>query len=222
MRAFITATGTDIGKTFVTCALVHQLKASGRSVRAVKPVMSGFSEDDLLASDAGQLLVAQAKEVTLPSINDISPYRYTAPLSPHNAAEIDNRQLPYASLIDWCKTQLSSSESHVFIEGVGGVAVPLDWHHTSIEWMQALSIPAILVCGNYLGTISHTLSAAYMLKTSGISIHALVINDMNNGGVALSDTEKTLRHFLPDIRHIISLPRASHWQDAKNMLEIVL
>lgn len=221
MRAFITATGTDIGKTYVACALAHQLRAAGQSVRVVKPVMSGFSKDDLLASDAGQLLMAQEMPCDMSHIEAISAYRYKAPLSPHNAAEQEGRVLPFDAMLDWCQTQLSGNESHVFIEGVGGVAVPLDWRHTSIDWMKALTIPAILVCGNYLGTISHTLSAAHMLKTSGILIHAIIINDASNGSVAISDTEKTLRHFLPDVRHIISLSFASRWQDAKNMLEIV-
>lgn len=221
MRAFITATGTDIGKTYVACALAHQLRAAGQSVSVLKPVMSGFCDDDLLASDASQLLMAQGMPCDISHIETISPYRYKAPLSPHNAADLEGRVLPFDAMLDWCKSQLAGSASHVFIEAVGGVAVPLDWRHTSIDWMKALDVPAILVCGNYLGTISHTLTAAHMLKSSGILIHAIIINDASNGSVAISDTEKTLRHFTPDVRHIFSLPYASHWQDAKNMLELV-
>ncbi len=88
---FITATGTDIGKTFVTAGLIRHLRASGREVDALKPVMTGFDPAHPEASDAGVLLAALGRPVTAAEIARISPWRFSAPLSPDMAARRERR-----------------------------------------------------------------------------------------------------------------------------------
>ena len=84
---FVTGTGTDVGKTFVTAALIRILRASGQEVDAIKPVVSGFDPERLSASDPGALLAALGRPVTMAEIDRVAPWRFAAPLSPDLAAE---------------------------------------------------------------------------------------------------------------------------------------
>src|SRR6202044_1005876 len=86
---FITATGTDIGKTFVTAGLIRALRHAGRTVDAAKPVISGFTMGGLGASDTGVLLSAMGRDLNPQEAERISPWRFTAPLSPDMAAEAE-------------------------------------------------------------------------------------------------------------------------------------
>jgi len=65
----------------------------------------------------------------------------------------------FDALVAFCKDEIGSRRGTLVIEGVGGVMVPLDKSHTVLDWMAALGIPAILVAGTYLGSISHALTA---------------------------------------------------------------
>src|SRR5262245_43386351 len=97
--AFITATGTDIGKTFVTRGLIKHLRAQGRTVSALKPVVSGYEPAEAAGSDPGLLLAALGREVTEDTIADISPWRYAAPLSPHIAAAREGRTIEFRRVV---------------------------------------------------------------------------------------------------------------------------
>ena len=83
---FITATGTDIGKTFVAASLIGHFRQMGRLVEAIKPVVSGFDPAQAATSDPGVLLKALGLPVTAPQIERISPWRFRAALSPDLAA----------------------------------------------------------------------------------------------------------------------------------------
>ena len=92
-RVFITASGTEIGKTFVTCALIHQLRSAGHRVAALKPVASGFDDDAIEDTDTGALLAALECPLDSSHIESISPWRFTEPLSPDMAAARENRTI---------------------------------------------------------------------------------------------------------------------------------
>ena len=168
---FIAATGTDIGKTFVTAGLVRILKQRGQAVAAIKPVASGYNDEDTAQSDAGQLLSAMGHPITAESIAGICPWRYTAALSPHMAAARESRKIDYAGLLDFTRKTVAETEGVLFIEGIGGVMVPLDAKHTTLDWMADMKLPLILVTGSYLGTISHTLTAvAALARRFGVRV----------------------------------------------------
>src|SRR5437588_345204 len=83
---FVTATGTDIGKTFVARGLIRALRRQDRAVAALKPVLSGFEPAEAAGSDSGLLLSALGRPVTPEEIARISPWRFAAPLAPDMAA----------------------------------------------------------------------------------------------------------------------------------------
>jgi len=202
---FITGAGTEIGKTFVTAALIRELRRCGRPVAALKPVASGFDPAQAAASDPGVLLAALGEPLSAETLNRIAPWRFRAPLSPDMAAARENRAIDFAALIAHSRNAIAEAPSTLLIEGVGGVMVPLDERHTVLDWIAALRIPAILVGGSYLGAISHVLTALDALRSRSLAIATLVVNETPRSSVALDETAATITRFA-DVP-VITLPR---------------
>ena len=194
---FVTSSGTEIGKTFVTCALVHQLQHSGHRVAALKPVATGLTDDALDGSDTSVLLQALGQPTSAEQVAAISPWRFRKPLSPDMAAERENRSIPFDDLVAWCRTDTGADIT--LIEGIGGVMVPLDRHHTVLDWIAALAVPALLVTGSYLGTLSHTLTAVGMLQARNVELAGIVVNESEEQPVAPEETVDALERFVADV-----------------------
>jgi dethiobiotin synthetase len=209
---FVTATGTDIGKTFVTAGLIRHLREQGKSARAFKPIVSGFDIATAAISDPGVLLGAMDEPITPESLDRVSPWRFAAPLSPDMAAAREGKTLDFDAILAACRAE--TGDGTLFIEGVGGVMVPLDAHRTVLDLMAALKLPLVLVTGSYLGTISHTLTALDALRRRDLSIAALVVNDSGDGAVPLDETISTLSRFAPALR-IAAIPRVKSWVNVK-------
>jgi dethiobiotin synthetase len=210
---FVTATGTDIGKTFVTAGLIRALTRAGRPVDAAKPVISGFTMNTLSVSDTGVLLSALGRDVCAEEAERISPWRFAAPLSPDMAAEAEGTAIDFDALIADSQSRIATATDILLIEGVGGIMVPLDDRHTVLDWMAALGLPVLLVAGGYLGTISHTLSALDVLARRGLRVAALVVSETPGSTVGLDATIATLRRFVPAETEILKLPRLAAGQD---------
>ena len=193
---FVTATGTDIGKTYVTAGLIRAIRATGGQARALKPVISGFDMEAAESSNSGLLLRAMGQAIAPGSVARISPWRFYAPLSPTWRPR-ENREIDFSELVAFCRDEIRSTEGTLFIEGVGGVMVPIDPNHTVLDWIAALGIPAIIVAGTYLGTISHTLTALAVLASRHISVRALVLNESETAPVPVSETISTISRFVP-------------------------
>ena len=100
---FVTATGTDIGKTFVTAGLIRHFRAAGRTAEALKPVVSGFDPAAWQDSDPAALLAALERPQVIEEVERISPWRFKAPLSPHMAARQEGRAIDYQEVVDFCR-----------------------------------------------------------------------------------------------------------------------
>lgn len=193
---FVTASGTEIGKTFVTCALIHQLRKQGYSVRALKPVATGVTSDALDTSDSGLLLSALGRPIDAGQVASVSPWRFREPLSPDMAAAREGRAIPFDELVAFCRQ--GAGEDVTLIEGIGGVMVPLDPLHTVLDWTAALQAPALLVTGSYLGTLSHTLTAAGMLRARSVELAGIVVNESEAQPVEPEETADVLSRFAAD------------------------
>lgn len=198
LNYFVTATGTDIGKTYVSALLARQWRDEGKSIQALKPVLSGFTAENLAESDSAQLLDALNIPVTPAAFEAITPWHFSAPLSPDMAAIREDRRINLAEIIAFCEDQAEKAEI-TLVEGVGGVMVPLNEKSLVLDWMMALNWPVILVAGTYLGTISHSLSALRVLKDSGLGVAALILSESETSPVAISETVATLRNFISDM-----------------------
>jgi dethiobiotin synthetase len=203
---FVTATGTDVGKTFVTVKLVAELRAARRSVLALKPVASGFDPKNVAATDTGVLLDALDLAATPANLDSVSPWRFAAPLSPDMAAARERRRVPFEDLVEFCRAPRPADV--VLIEGIGGVMVPLDDTHTVLDWIADLGAPVLLVAGSYLGTLSHTLTGVAALRARGVEPAAIVVNESEDQPVALEETAQTIRRFVGPVA-VAALPRPS-------------
>ncbi|MFZ0847557.1 MAG: dethiobiotin synthase [Pseudolabrys sp.] len=203
---FVTATGTDIGKTFVTAGLIRYLRNAGAKPEALKPVVSGYDSSVVETSDPAVLLKALGRAVSADEIARIAPWRFRAPLSPDIAAARENRAIDFDALIAFSRAAAKTSNGMLFIEGVGGIMVPLDGKRTVLDWMAALDIPLLLVVGSYLGAISHTLTALDVLAQRKLKIAAIVVSESERGTVELEDTVASIARFSNDV-DVIGLPR---------------
>lgn len=201
---FVTASGTDVGKTFVMCALLEELSRTSLRVRALKPVATGFDAREIEASDTGRLLGAQGLEAVPAQLDAVSPWRFAAPLSPDMAAAREGKHIPFDELLSFCRA--SDGFDLTLIEGIGGVMVPLDEQRTVVDWIAALGAPALLVTGSYLGTLSHTLTAADALTARGVELLGVIVSESLEQPVALDETCQVLERFLAPTP-VIALPR---------------
>ena len=200
---FVTGTGTDVGKTFLSAALIRHWRAAGHAVAAFKPVVSGFEPATRATSDPGILLAALDRPSS--DIEKISPWRFAAPLSPDMAAAREGLALDFNAIVEFSR-QAAASADRVLIEGVGGVMVPLDERHTVLDWMSALRLPVLLVAGSYLGTISHTLTALRVLAQRNLTIAAIAVSESAAPGAPLDETVATIARFA-DLIDVVGVPR---------------
>jgi len=222
-RFFVTATGTGIGKSFITAGLVRQAKALGRSVMAYKPVISGFVPAQAADSDTGLLCRSLHLPVSAETIQSISPWRYAAPLAPSIAARREGRPLNFNQLVGQSQDWLAGPQELVLIEGVGGLMVPLTDHHTVCDWLGVLGIPCLLVTGSYLGTLSHTLSALDILLQRRIPVQAIIVNQSPDTSIETLDETAAELGFWTKVP-IISLLRregADAWQELPELGELL-
>jgi dethiobiotin synthetase len=140
-RYFVTATGTELGKTFTSAALLRGAKGAGRSVAALKPVASGIDDDNLIDSDPAVLLAAQDIPCDWAAVERICPWHFRAPLSPDMAAAREGRSVPFEDLLRFCRATLEGPAAFALVEGVGGIMAPIDARHTVLDWVAALEIP---------------------------------------------------------------------------------
>lgn len=205
---FVTATGTDIGKTYITAGLLRHWQAKSRAVQALKPVVTGFDSATAETSDPGELLCALGRPVTPAEIERISPWRFSTPVAPDLAARREDRTIDFQKLVDFSRRAVTARQDVLLIEGVGGIMAPLDERHTVLDWMIAVDIPLMLVTGTYLGAISHTLTALEVLSHRKLSVKALVINETPDSPVTMHSTTESIVNFAPSLT-IVGIRRAA-------------
>lgn len=203
---FVTSTGTDIGKTFVTAGIIRYLREAGQAVTALKPVVSGYDSSVVETSDPAVLLKALGKPVSAEEIAAMAPWRFRAPLSPDLAAAREGRPIDFDALVAFSRNCVNRSNGIVFIEGVGGIMVPIFGKRTVVDWMAALGIPLLLVVGGYLGTISHTLTALDVLAQRKLKVAVIVVSESERNPVELDETVDSLARFA-ETTPVIGLPR---------------
>ena len=116
---FVTSSGTDIGKTYVSAMLIRQLRAKGLPVQALKPIVSGVDEATFPDSDPAALLAALGEEVSFDNIDLLSRWVFEPALSPDMAAARAGVEIDFRELVDHCKARAHLHDP-LIIEGVGG------------------------------------------------------------------------------------------------------
>ncbi len=149
---------------------------------------------------------ALGRDATPAEVERISPWRFTAPLSPDWAARREGRAIDFAELVEFCRRAMAARRGVLLIEGIGGVMVPLDDRRTVLDLMSTLRCPVILVAGSYVGTISHTFTALEVLARRNLDIAAIVVSETAGSAASLEETVAAVAHFA-DVIPVVGIPR---------------
>lgn len=195
---FIAGTGTDIGKTYFIEKICSKLQQRNIFFDVVKPVISGFSEDDL-QNDSAKILQILKKDLNKDNFDKISPWRFKAAISPNLAAWKENKEIDFNQVVNFCRDKISDSRTSgqfLFIESAGGIMTPITDDKTFLDLIDELQIPVLLLSANYLGTISHSLCALEALKGRKIEPELILINDYSkdNDKTNISEIIKTIEN----------------------------
>ena len=168
---FVTGTDTGVGKTHVTCALLHATRRLGLTAVGMKPIAAGI-EADGRNDDVVQLLAASSIQ---PPLEWVNPYLYAPPIAPHIAAAEAGRPIAM-EVICQALERLRPLADVVWVEGVGGFLVPLDERTDAADLAQALALPVVLVVGMRLGCLNHALLTAEAITHRNLTLAAWVAN----------------------------------------------
>ncbi|MEO7344592.1 MAG: dethiobiotin synthase [Methylotenera sp.] len=171
MGYFITGTDTGVGKTLISCALLHAFAAQGQRVIGMKPVAVGC-DDDGHNQDVEQL---QAASNVLVSYGQINPYSFLDPIAPHIAARNAGVCIDFTRILTSYR-ELASQADVVIIEGTGGFRVPLNNNQDTADLALQLGLPVILVVGMRLGCLNHALLTASAIEACGLKCAGWVAN----------------------------------------------
>lgn len=172
---FITGTDTGVGKTRVACTLLAAWRPRGLAVAAMKPVETGcaYRNGQLWPEDAAALKTAAASRLGL---DLICPFRYPAPASPETAAHLARLPPPNLPSITQALERISQQAALTLIEGAGGLLVPLSPDLLTIDLVQHLGAPLLIVARTALGTLNHTLLTLEVARHRGLAIAGVVLN----------------------------------------------
>jgi dethiobiotin synthetase len=167
---FITATGTEVGKTYVSSKIAQALIKSGINTGVFKPISTGDRRD-------AKSLINAAKSSETPET--VTPVFFNNPMSPYGASKLENRQVDFNKIYISLKYFLSKYEFTI-VEGIGGLLVPLKKNFFVSDLIKKMNLPTIVVARRDLGTINHTLLTVDKLKRNKQKVLGIVLNGKKN------------------------------------------
>ncbi|KUJ82808.1 dethiobiotin synthase [Microbulbifer flavimaris] len=193
---FVTGTDTEVGKTFISAALLERAAQRKLKTAAVKPVASGceVTHDGLRNSDA--LLLQDAMTLSLP-YQQVNPIALEPAIAPHIAAMEAGKRLDVGRMAGVCRGVMSAGADLVLIEGAGGWRTPLGPRAFLSDLPKQLEIPVILVVSMQLGCINHALLTAEAIRRDGLTLAGWVANFAREGMARPDENLATLRTLLP-------------------------
>ncbi|MGO9061287.1 MAG: dethiobiotin synthase [Candidatus Binataceae bacterium] len=176
-RLLITGTDTGVGKTMVGCALAFALRVRGLRVGVMKPAETGCPRgaEGLRPDDA---IALRASATASHPLEMICPYRYSSPLAPAAAADVDALAPPDPGQIERLFGQIAADSDVVLVEGAGGITVPLTWHFNFADLATALGLEVLLVVPNRLGCLNSTILTLDYAARRHLPVHGYILNDV--------------------------------------------
>ncbi|MGB7684321.1 MAG: dethiobiotin synthase [Solirubrobacterales bacterium] len=166
---FVTGTGTEVGKTVVAAAIANTAAASGQRVTVFKPCVTGMEEE--VEPDHALLRRAAGSDQ---SDEEIAPYRYGPPASPHLAAAMVGEEIDRERLLEAARAAAAGGDFLV-CEGVGGLLVPLAPGYLVRDLAVDLGYPLVVAASPGLGTINHTLLTVESARAAGLDVASVVL-----------------------------------------------
>jgi len=166
---FVTGTGTEVGKTVVAAVIARTLAKEGKRVGVFKPAVTGLDETG--EPDHTLLRLAAGSDQ---SDEEVAPYRYGPPMSPHLAASLADEEIQAERLLTAARAATEGVDA-IVCEGVGGLLVPLAPTYSVRDLAVDLALPMVLAAPPGLGTINHTLLTLAAARTAGLEVAAVVL-----------------------------------------------
>ena len=194
-RFFVTGTDTEVGKTVASSALLQAANQLGFNTAGYKPVASGsdLTAQGLRNEDA--LALQRNSRVAL-SYEQVNPYTFAEPTSPHIISADEGRPIAAAALSSGLR-ELERLADWVLVEGAGGWFTPLSPTLTLADWVKMEQLPVILVVGVKLGCINHAMLTAQAVQQAGLRLAGWIANDVVAPGKRHQAYLATLRRVLP-------------------------
>jgi dethiobiotin synthetase len=202
---FVTGTGTGVGKTVLSAALLAAIAAAGERVSAHKPVVTGTDDPpgewppdhELLARVAGM------------APEEVAPLRYGPAVAPHLAAELAGKRIAPERIAATAEAALRSADARgavLIVEGVGGLLVPLAEDLTVRDLAARLGLPLVIAASPGLGTINHTLLTLEAARAAGLDVCAVVLTPWPERPAAMEQSNRATIARLGDVE-VATLPR---------------
>ena len=188
---FITSTGTNLGKTYCFVEILKELGHRKIIANSYKPILSGFNFDNIVDSDSYKIIQTRNITPDIDHIKNITPWLFQSPIAPSIAAMKENKTLKYEEVLKWCLKKSNINGINIF-EGAGGIYVPIEGKKTILNLIKELECKVILIVGNYLGSVSHTISAIKNIQHEDIEIINVIINKNNDNDVNIEDTKSLI------------------------------
>ena len=188
MSYFITGTDTGVGKTLISCALLHGFTEQGKRVAGFKPVAAGCDEDGY-NDDAKMLRMGSSLSLTYEQVN---PYCLCDAIAPHIAARNEGVSINFPRILAVYR-ELAGQVDEVIVEGAGGFSVPLNDQQSSADLAQELALPVIMVVGMRLGCLNHALLTVRAIDDYGLECAGWVANVSKVDMHALHENVEALR-----------------------------
>lgn len=186
---FITGTGTDVGKTYVTALILKKLRENGYSAAYYKAAMSGnerLPDGRLLPGDA--LHVKKISGISQP-LSEMCPYIYETAVSPHLASRLEGNPVRM-DVVRQGFHKVCAQYDYVTMEGSGGILCPLCYDEAKIELtdiIKELSLSCLLIADAGLGTINHVVLTVEYMRARKIPIEGIFFNHFHPGNVMEED-----------------------------------
>ena len=187
---FITATGTDVGKTYISALIVKKLRELGYNCGYFKPALSGAEVVDgkIIPGDCDYVL--KQSGINVPTENYVS-YIYKTAVSPHLASEIENNPIKIEKIKSDFE-RIKKEFDYVVVEGAGGIVCPFNLGEDKLmlpDVIKALGLDIIIVASASLGTINSTVLTAEYAKYHGINVKGIILNNYDERDLMQKDNK---------------------------------
>jgi dethiobiotin synthetase len=193
---FVTGTDTDAGKTTVSAALLHALRARGLRAVGMKPLASGCTRDADGRWRNDDALALQAAGDPRPDYDDVNPFALPLPLAPEFAARDAGIEVAMAPILA-AHARLAAQADFVLVEGVGGWLAPLTATLDQLDLVRALDLPAVLVVGMRLGCLNHARLSAGAIAADGVRLAGWIASEVDPDMARRDDNFDALCRRLP-------------------------
>ena len=210
MNFLITGTDTGVGKTFCGCGLIRAAHGIGLNCSGMKPFCTG---------DTGDVeLIAQAGGNKVPH-HLLNPVWLRPPLAPYAAAMLENRPIDITA-VRVAYLELAAKHDLVFVEGAGGLLVPILRDYSFRDLAVDLELAVILVTPNRLGVINHVLLTAESIAKAGLQLALLILNELDPEPSLASQTNPSILQELLQVPLYLSPRENSDFSGALKLLQI--